>query len=425
MLWFIALVATLNLCIGYALGVYIGEMPSLPSRKPVDPPEPALDLATPAPEPAPQPTAPTSIAETTPQPVEESAEPAATTEEAAPPTQEKSKPAPTPEQVMDGMAAFQAQLAKMGADMQASIADDDAFGQHADRLQQANHDYLERTQTTLDELGDATDDESANCRDILAENAKQVGAASDEIDAMLADGVPDAAARESLIAKTEELESTVGAAERDIEAKVEGASIDSATTQNGAPDEPEAETGEDSEGDLAASAMVTIEEAQAAIQAALDAGEDQVVVAGVRHDQIELPEGAGEETEVRLLNAISELASGLIDEQQLLAPRENGELLMVLRGDDVEQATQRIETLRQQIEKATFVAGDAKLQTTVTCGLAESTDGITQYELLDFVDEAIGESERHGGNRSYHHDGRYPAPVMPEEIKVAPQTVNL
>ncbi|MEM6798878.1 MAG: diguanylate cyclase [Planctomycetota bacterium] len=433
MLLFIAITATLNLCLGYALGVYIGEFPGLsasPRRKPVDPPNVDFDLSMPEEEPAPAPRttpakakAPTPVAEPEPAPAEPEPTPSAAEPAAA---ADSSKPSHA--EVMDGLAAFQAQLAKMGAEMKDTVEDEQAFGECTGRLQQANHDYLEQAQTTIDELGeDPADEAAAACRDVIEENAKLVSERSEEIDSLLADGAPDEAARTELIAKTESLSESVAEAEQKIEAVTETAAGEGAAPPKEESAEAEAAPKADRHADKLLdpeSRLATIATLQQAIDEELNAG-GNVVIATVRRDPLDAQDAADSDLESRLLATLTDMAGEVLSDTHLMAPSGDDRLLMLLSGDTGEEASQRVERLRQQVEKTTFSAGKGKLQATVTCGVAESDESISREELLELADEAIAESERHGVNRSYHHDGRFPAPVIPEDYAAKSKTVSI
>lgn len=464
MLLFIAVVATLNLCIGYAAGVYLGQMPGLPSlprRKPVDPPEPAVSLDG-ATQKKPKP----KKSKAKKPPAEETPEPAEEPTASAP-------SAPSAEEVMDSMAAFQAQLAKMGAEMQASVEDEEAFGECADRLQQANHDYLEQAHQTIEDIDGDEGCDAAGCRDVLAENAKRVGESSEEIDTLLADGVPDEEQRAELIEKTTDLERIVEAAEQAIEAQVEGvdepnepaskpAAPEAAAAKeapleqtadaaegNGVADEeadeegsakdapaeapaqepPAGEEGVEQEepapaAEAEAPALAPLAVAEKAIEAAISEEHSELVVALLQRDPVDVPNGVDEETiEKRMLAAIAEVATECLGASQIVAPQDDNRLLMILADDTIEEATVRIERMRQQIEQTRFKAGGESISATATFALTETIEVESLDGVLEHLGEALGEQETHGSNRTYHHDGRYPAPVLPEEVDVTPKTV--
>jgi hypothetical protein len=68
-----------------------------------------------------------------------------------------------------------------------------------------------------------------------------------------------------------------------------------------------------------------------------------------------------------------------------------------------------------------FVADSRTYQTTVTCALAEVTGERVGPRLFEFLQEALDEAKRYGGNRTFMHDGKSPTPVVPAELSVAAQ----
>ena len=328
--------------------------------------------------------------------------------------------------MLQGVAAFQSQLAKMGEEMKSAADDEQAFGECSDRLQKANHEYLEQAQSQMEELSADPEDSTASaCRDVLEENTKLVADASEEIDSILADGTPDEEARAELMAKTETLTETVAEAEQKIEAVVEAEQpSDAGDAATPAEDAPKENAGSDPHADElldADSRLATLDSIQQAIDEAVD-GADPVVIATVRRDPMET---ADADVESRVLAGLTEMVGEVLEETHLMAPLADDQLLVLLTGDTAEEASQRVERIRQQVEKTTFVADKDKHQVTVTCAVAESDEQVTREGLLEFAEEALGESERHGANRSYHHDGRFPAPVIPEEIEVTAKTVTV
>lgn len=412
MILFIAITSTLNLCIGYVLGVYFGQLPGLgmlPRREGVDPPEAAIDLSSsrltavtpPAADFAPQPPASAPVA------------PAPPPSNPAPPESAAKKPSPA--EVMNGLAAFQEQLEKAGEELKAAADDEAAFGKGAEKLQEANHAYLEKAQTTIDELGaDPADQAAADCRGVLQENTKRVSETSGEIDAMLADGTPDQATREKLIATTDALGEAVAAASAEIGAK------------QGLAPQPSPAAPTNTSANSAAPVLASIDALQSAIESALSEEGPPVLVAALRRDPLDIPEGADvADLEARLLASITELAGETLGDAHVMAQPTGDQVVMLFKGDTVEQAAQRIEQVRQQVEKTNFALGGATFHATLTCALAEAIENVTHDQLMEHVAEAIEESERHGVNRSYHHDGRFPAPVMPGEVEVKERTVTL
>ena len=99
--------------------------------------------------------------------------------------------------------------------------------------------------------------------------------------------------------------------------------------------------------------------------------------------------------------------------------------LLLLPNEDVHQATRRAEELRQRVASTEFVADGQPFQTTVTCALAEIATEWNGTRLFEFLQEALGEAKRYGGNRTFMHDGNSPTPVVPSELTVAPQQLAI
>ena len=72
-----------------------------------------------------------------------------------------------------------------------------------------------------------------------------------------------------------------------------------------------------------------------------------------------------------------------------------------------------------------FVADGKSYQTTVTCALAEASDEQSEQKLFEFLQEALDEAKRYGGNRTFTHDGSSPTPVVPAEMSVTPQQLAI
>ena len=154
--------------------------------------------------------------------------------------------------------------------------------------------------------------------------------------------------------------------------------------------------------------------------------DSRTVVATIRRDPVESPDSVdATEVESKLLASLTEMTEAMLGETHLVAPQSNDRLLVLMRGDTADAAAQRMERLRQDFEKTTFVAGEAELQATITCGIAEANEVASGAELLELADEALLESENDGTNRSYYHDGQFPSPVPPEEYQAKSQTIRI
>jgi GGDEF domain-containing protein len=127
----------------------------------------------------------------------------------------------------------------------------------------------------------------------------------------------------------------------------------------------------------------------------------------------------------RVFRGVSEIVRQSLDEQQIAASFADQQLLLLVPNEDVHQATRRAEELRQRVASTEFVADGEPFQTTVTCALAEVSCDATGPRLFEYLEEALGEAKRYGGNRTFMHDGNSPAPVVPSELTIAPQQLAI
>jgi PleD family two-component response regulator len=127
----------------------------------------------------------------------------------------------------------------------------------------------------------------------------------------------------------------------------------------------------------------------------------------------------------RLFRGVSSVVRQSLDRKDTAACFADQQLLLLLPAEDVHQATRQAEEFRQRVASTEFVADGQPFQTTVTCALAEIAPESTGPRLLEFLEEALSEAKRYGGNRTFMHDGNSPTPVVPSELTVAPQQLAI
>lgn len=442
MLLYVAIVATLNLCAGYVLGAKIRRLPALldrfdplglsslaeeqddvplivekPKSKPAAKPAPPVD-----PEPAEEPVAPVASIHEDEQPPQETTEtPDAEAAEAA----ESTDSHPMTEKVMEGLSAFQAQLADLGKELQ-DTNEEDAFDDCCERIQQANHEYLDHASDAIEQLADDAD--AAPVCEAVKAGAEEVRQKSDEFDSTLASETKDDEVRDKLRGLSDELIETASSVETKIGEQTAG-------------DEPPESDEQTSELELppleidAATNLATIDSLLERLDTLLadSEGKPPLLVGAIQADKPQEGEIAAESLP-QLMQRLGELVSEAIldpDAEQesgqipSLAIHNDNQLLVLLPGDSVDQASRRMELVRQQVEATTFVDGEQERSLTVSCGLAQSSSNCNRDVLQEHLAESLSEAYRYGGNRACHHDGKFPAPVMPEEVSVEPRTVTL
>lgn len=127
----------------------------------------------------------------------------------------------------------------------------------------------------------------------------------------------------------------------------------------------------------------------------------------------------------RLLCGVSHVVRQSLAEEHTMARFGEQQFLLVVPHEDVERATQRAEELRQRVAATEFIAEGRSFQTTLTCALAEMTVKRGRQELFEFLQEALDEAKRYGGNRTFMHDGNSPTPVVPPEMNIAIQQLAI
>jgi GGDEF domain-containing protein len=131
------------------------------------------------------------------------------------------------------------------------------------------------------------------------------------------------------------------------------------------------------------------------------------------------------EMDERLFRGVSTIMLQSLDQKHTAASFADQQALLLVPNEDVHQATRRAEELRQRVASTEFVADGQPFQTTVTCALAEISKERSGPRLFEFLQEALGEAKRYGGNRTFMHDGNSPTPVVPSEQTVAPQQLAI
>jgi PleD family two-component response regulator len=155
-------------------------------------------------------------------------------------------------------------------------------------------------------------------------------------------------------------------------------------------------------------------------------GSPPATVALVEIDRLVPRDGeVGEAMDERLFRGISSIVRQSLELKDTAACFADQQLLLLVPEEDVNQATRRAEELRQRIASTEFVADGRAFQTTVTCALTEISPESSVPRLFEFLEEALGEAKRYGGNRTFMHDGNSPTPVVPTEIPVAPQQLAI
>ncbi len=363
---YIAFIATLNLCLGYALGVWIGVMPGISPRLGDEGEDDEfIDLvrsATPAPPSEATQPAQASASAAAPPPADSAAEdPIAEQTEVDSTSAETTSPEPI--DVLEGLAAFKARLESVSARLGETADDRRAIDVCAGELKQANSEFLEHSTVAIDRLGlDSPVDnsiEQQQLRQTLVGQSAEVERANQEIDEILAESDNDVV-RQRLIHSSEQLVESTTAVEQVIQELAPSLSQ---------PDEVPKE----SPGDTVSNpfSAVDIERLQAEI-------EDHMAVesAGAPLQVAAVSLAAGGESTVaqaeRLIRGLQRIVERELNEGQSVGVDEAGRLLLVLTGDDEPTANLRCERIRQQVAATTFRQDGVLVTAAARCAVADT-----------------------------------------------------
>jgi GGDEF domain-containing protein len=174
--------------------------------------------------------------------------------------------------------------------------------------------------------------------------------------------------------------------------------------------------------------LVTREHAEKLLTdlSAPDAGQSPLTVALVEMAPIDwVGQQPDEVIDRRLLCGVSNIVRQSLDAEHTLAQFNEQQFLVLVPHEGVQQATRRAEEIRQRVATTEFVADGHSYQTTVTCALAQASDEKLGPRIFQFLQEALDEAKRYGGNRTFMHDGKSPTPVVPAELSIAAERLAI
>jgi len=145
--------------------------------------------------------------------------------------------------------------------------------------------------------------------------------------------------------------------------------------------------------------------------------------------EIDTPEWLGGDApatiDERLLCGVSNIVRQTLGDEQTAARYTDQQILLLVPDEGVEQAMRRAEEIRQRVATTEFTADGRTFQATLTCALTEVTQDRQGPKLFEFLQEALDEAKRYGGNRTFMHDGNSPSPVVPPELEIGSQQLAI
>ncbi len=120
----------------------------------------------------------------------------------------------------------------------------------------------------------------------------------------------------------------------------------------------------------------------------------------------------------RILDAVAQVVGGVVHGEQRAVRMSALQFLLMLPGVSAREATNVLERIRQHVEATRFECSSGSIAVTVSCAVADSRGDDTLPTLLARAEATLQEAKRYGRNRTFLHDGKFPAPVVPPVLPV-------
>ena len=133
----------------------------------------------------------------------------------------------------------------------------------------------------------------------------------------------------------------------------------------------------------------------------------------------------GQQVGDHILRAIGHLLAAEIGNDYAVG-RISGQRFQVLFPDvDVRAATNVMERLRQLLEMVHFNHRNNDIQITVSCAVVAGTSDDTSSTLFARSEQTLREAKRYGRNRTFVYEGEYPTPVVPPNFTLEERRIEL
>ncbi len=414
MLWYIFIVALLNMGLGFGVAVYLGRRSSAPSDLDESPAPFPLRSEESGPEP---------IAEAATESKQPDEQPAA--EAAAPPERDQTLAETSVKELQDVLARYEGQVSTVDDLLRVctEAPDVDKIESCLSTLKDARDDYIEsceQVQSTFAEIEE--EEEFANVCDELRV-ALQVQL--DQVESVNA----TAEAFDLKGDLKEECRVVVGETSKVLDASHQLRDTLDKTLIEVAREEEWLKTAEQSLRDDQLTQLLSRTGAEAGLQEwwEKDPQRSRKLSLGmIDLDRFaQLNERHGHKVGDLILAAISRLLSN--EKQGAYTPtRFSGQRFLLIFPDlDVRHVTNTLERLRQEIEIASFQWNDSEIKVTISSAATEADPEDTSQTLFARMEATLQEAKRYGRNRTFLHEGKYPAPVVPPNFTLEPRVVEL
>ena len=143
-------------------------------------------------------------------------------------------------------------------------------------------------------------------------------------------------------------------------------------------------------------------------------------------DFVQLEQEHGRDVAEKILSAVGRLLeSNSSGEEGSVFQLPQQRFLLRSSQADAQLTASTAERLRQTIEKTCLGSDGTEIRVTVSCAVVASASEESAGGLIRRAEATMQEAKRYGSNRTFLHDGKYPTPVMPPSFSIEEKQVTL
>jgi diguanylate cyclase (GGDEF)-like protein len=155
-------------------------------------------------------------------------------------------------------------------------------------------------------------------------------------------------------------------------------------------------------------------------------GTPQLSVAMIALDDFSgLEQQHGHEVADKILGAVGQLSESESGGQRSFFQLPKQRFLLLFPEVDTGSAANTADRLRQMIEKAHLHHDQSEIRLTVSCAVAGAASEETPDALIQRTEATLQEAKRYGSNRTFLHDGNFPAPIVPPSFSLDEKQITL
>lgn len=127
----------------------------------------------------------------------------------------------------------------------------------------------------------------------------------------------------------------------------------------------------------------------------------------------------------QVLTRVADVLRGQNLRDAVWARYAGDQFLLLLPRAVLRRTVEEAERIRQQMEATLITVGQESVSLTLSAAITELRTDDTTTSFFRRLEETLQHAKKAGGNRSFTHDGRAPAPVIPPNLQVASRTIQV